>query len=52
MAQTHAREWRAAKISQFRDARRWLLPAADLAIATDDLPIDRVAAEIEHVLAA
>jgi hypothetical protein len=48
----HAKEWRAAKISQFIDARGWLLPAADLTITTDDLPIDRVAARIAQLLAA
>jgi hypothetical protein len=47
----HASDWRAAKISQFIDARRWLLPAADLTITTDDLPIGRVVAEIAQLLA-
>jgi AAA domain len=47
-----AQEWRAAKISQFTDARNWLLPAADLTVATDDLSIDQVVAEIEQFLTA
>ena len=52
MEPPHAKDWWAAKISQFSDARRWLLAAADLTIRTDDLPIDRVAAEIARLLAA
>lgn len=46
----HAREWRTAQLPRFMDARRWLLPAADVIVQTDELSADGVAAEIARLL--
>ncbi len=46
----HAKEWRTAQLPRFMDARRWLLPAADVVVQTDELSAEMVAGEIARWL--
>jgi hypothetical protein len=46
------RRWRTAQLTRFLDARDWLDAAADLTIASDDLPANQVALRIAAHLAS